>query len=317
MRGAKKIYVAELDRIFDSSAAAAKELNIDAANISKVLSGKRHTAGGYHFLPALTKTGRKKSKSSLQRQASKLIPEDPLKAKRYALKRSLETVNTEIKRLESRNLLAFSEPAQELLALGDVFGRTPSGYLSTSDKTLRTLNEAELDKYIQMIEKRKKRRAYTIGGAIAEAQRLADTLGTTASKIAEVADALPLLFAALHNSEDSDEVAEAAADVLADPDATAEDLVRELGKISDQYKSDAALTELLGTNTHLLDQYDELRPQLEELSQLAKDPAVKAEYEDEINAISEMILRNIGDESEDDRDELLTLLDSTLWDIRG
>lgn len=317
MRGAKKIYVAELDRIFDSSAAAAKELNIDAANISKVLSGKRHTAGGYHFLPALTKTGRKKSKSSLQRQASKFIPEDPLKAKRYALKRSLETVNTEIKRLESRNLLAFSEPAQELLALGDVFGRTPSGYLSTSDKTLRTLNEAELDKYIQMIEKRKKRRAYTIGGAIAEAQRLADTLGTTASKIAEVADALPLLFAALHNSEDSDEVAEAAADVLADPDATAEDLVRELGKISDQYKSDAALTELLGTNTHLLDQYDELRPQLEELSQLAKDPAVKAEYEDEINAISEMILRNIGDESEDDRDELLTLLDSTLWNIRG
>lgn len=317
MKGAKKIYVAELDRIFDSSAAAARELNIDAANISKVLSGRRKTAGGYHFLPAITKTGRKKSKSSLQRQAVKLLPADPFKAKRYELKRAIETVNTEIKRLESKNLLAFSEPAQELLTLGDVLGRTPSGYISASDKTLRTLNEAEIDKYLQAIQKRKKRRAYTVGGAIAEAQRLADTLGTTASKIAEVADALPLLFAALHNSEDSDEVAEKAADVLSDPEATAEDLIEALVEISDSYAADAAVTELLGTNTHLLDQYEEFRPELEELSQLAKDPAIKAQYEDEITAISEHILRNIGNDSEEARDQLEFLLGGLLFEIRG
>lgn len=45
----KKIYCKELDRVFESQAAAARELGLDKCSISKVCLGKQHTTGGFHF----------------------------------------------------------------------------------------------------------------------------------------------------------------------------------------------------------------------------------------------------------------------------
>ena len=48
-RAGSPVTVVETGITFDSIAAAAAELGIDASNIVKVLSGKRKTAGGFHF----------------------------------------------------------------------------------------------------------------------------------------------------------------------------------------------------------------------------------------------------------------------------
>lgn len=45
----KPIYCLELDRVFDSASAAAKELVLDQGSIIKVCQGKRKTHGGYHW----------------------------------------------------------------------------------------------------------------------------------------------------------------------------------------------------------------------------------------------------------------------------
>ena len=45
----KKVYCVELDKVFESAAAAARELGLDSSNISNVCNGKRNKTGGYHF----------------------------------------------------------------------------------------------------------------------------------------------------------------------------------------------------------------------------------------------------------------------------
>lgn len=45
----KPVRCIELDIIYDSGAAAARELGLDASHISKVCRGKANTTGGYHF----------------------------------------------------------------------------------------------------------------------------------------------------------------------------------------------------------------------------------------------------------------------------
>ena len=48
-RASKKIYCVELDKVFDSLTSTSKELGLSIGNISSVCSGRRYTAGGYHF----------------------------------------------------------------------------------------------------------------------------------------------------------------------------------------------------------------------------------------------------------------------------
>ena len=45
----KKVYCVELDKVFESAAAAARELGLDRSKISNVCNGKRNKTGGYHF----------------------------------------------------------------------------------------------------------------------------------------------------------------------------------------------------------------------------------------------------------------------------
>ena len=49
MKASRRVYVPEIDKIFESTKAAADALGVNAANISKVVSGKRKTAGGYRW----------------------------------------------------------------------------------------------------------------------------------------------------------------------------------------------------------------------------------------------------------------------------
>ena len=45
----KAVYCVELDKVFESGAAAARELGLHKSKISLVCNGKRNKTGGYHF----------------------------------------------------------------------------------------------------------------------------------------------------------------------------------------------------------------------------------------------------------------------------
>ena len=45
----KKVYCVELDKVFESGAAAARELGLHEPNVCNVCNGKQNKTGGYHF----------------------------------------------------------------------------------------------------------------------------------------------------------------------------------------------------------------------------------------------------------------------------
>lgn len=302
----RRVYIPELDKVYTSTAAAARALGIDSGNISKVLSGRRKSAGGYHFIDANPEPGKKRapSKNSLRIRAG-LIPADPLAEQKKELKKVVESANKQIKRLNASGFGGLSGAKNSLLALTDVFGETPGGYIST--KNISGMNAAELEKNLKAIRKLQKRKSYGIGGAIAEADRLAATFGTTPDRIAELSDALPLLFAALDGAKEysSDQIREAADDVFNDPEATAQDLIDALGELTDYFDSTSALTSLLNTDAHMLDQYAPIRSDLEALLAAASEPEFKEDIESAASDIADMIINNIGSSSPDQVNEYL------------
>lgn len=264
------VYVPQVDKIYNSIADAARALQVDAGNISKVLKGKRKTAGGFNFISATGKGGGKKRKSTLQRQAAALAPADPLERKRQQLRESVTAANKQLKRLKDAGLYDFSAAAKSVLGLADDLGRTSAGYLATSGKRFENLSEAQIDKYLEVLDRKKKQRSYTVEGATAEAERLANNFGTTAQRIIDLADGMPLFFNILKNlskEETSDKVREEI-DAFDDPDATAEDFLQQMLNISNTRSLLNAITDTLGGDDFYM--LDKFLPVREDLAALAE-----------------------------------------------
>lgn len=272
----KRIYIPEIDQVFDSISAASAALGVDAANVSKVLAGSRKTAGGYHFLNAGRRSsGRLPSIATLRKESRELLPPDPMQERRDELKNLINAANKQAKRLRKAGFGAFSSALDDIMALGDELGRTKSGYLKGSEGLIRSLSEAEVNKYIQAIQERKKRRSYTVGGAMAEAERLAANFGTTSSRIAEMSDALPVLFSVLHNvykDKSSDQVV-AEIDEFDDPEASPEQLIDKLGQLGDYYDKTEVIKDLFDQDLDMMKPFEPVRADIDSLLAAAEADA--------------------------------------------
>lgn len=288
------VYVPQVDKIFSSIADAARALQVDAGNISKVLKGKRKTAGGFNFISATGKGGGKKRKSTLQRQAAALAPADPLERKRQQLRESVTAANKQLKRLKDAGLYDFSSAAKSVLGLADDLGRTSAGYLATSGKRFEKLSEAQIDKYLEVLDRKKKQRSYTVEGATAEAERLANNFGTTAQRIIDLADGMPLFFNILKNlakDETSDKVREEI-DAFDDPDATAEDFLQQMLNISNTRSLLNAITDTLGGDDFYM--LDKFLPVREDLAALAEAYSVNPDgLDDTVETVRNYIANSL------------------------
>lgn len=72
-RKSTRVYVPQIDRVFNSVGAAAKFLDIDSSNINKVLKGKRKQVGGFNFINAESTNGRKPNIAGLRTKADRFI----------------------------------------------------------------------------------------------------------------------------------------------------------------------------------------------------------------------------------------------------
>lgn len=311
----RRIYVPQIDQVFQTIAEASAALNVNAANISKVLSGKRKMAGGYNFISAVTSGGKKRSMASLRKEGRALLP-DPLAEEREELRKAIRAVNQQARALSKSGFGSFSTAMQDLLALGDVFGRTKAGYLKSSEGLLRSLTQAEINKYMEAIEERKKRKSYSIGGAMSEAEHLAGTFWTTSSRIAELSASLPFLFAMLHNELQerggSDVIRRVASEIFNNPGATDEDMIGALSELTDYFDTSEALEELLQNDYFMLDKFAPIRGGLEQLLQASKSEeyAGSEELISTIDDVSKMIFENWQ------REDVSDLLDIIEDDIR-
>lgn len=300
------VYVPQVDKIYNSIADAAKALQVDASNISKVLKGKRKTAGGFSFISATGKGGGKKRKSTLQRQAAALAPADPLERKRQQLRESVTAANKQLKRLKDAGLYDFSAAAKNILGLADDLGKSSAGYIATSGKRFNNLSEAQIDKYLEVLDRKKKQRSYTVEGATAEAERLANNFGTTAQRIIDLSGGLPLFFNILKNlsrDQSSDDVLDEI-DAFEDPDATPEDFLQQLLDISnDQAVLQGIADTLGGDDLFMLDKYLPIREDLENLTAAAAaDPEGLA---DTIAEVREYISNSLYFDDVDDVNDMI------------
>lgn len=310
----KRIYIPEIDQFFNSISAASEALGVDSSNISKVLAGSRKTAGGYHFLNAERRSsGRLPSKSTLRKEARSLLPPDPLQEKRDELRKLIDAANKQARRIRKSGFGSFSSAIDDILVLGDDLGRTKSGYLKGAEGHLRTLNEAELNKYIQAIQERKKRRSYTVGGAMAEAERLAANFGTTSSHIAEMSEALPVLFSVLHNvykDKSSDQVL-AQIDEFDDPEASPEQLIDTLGNLSDYYDKTEVIKDLFDQDNEMMKQFEPIKSDIDSLLAAAEsDPEVGRDLKPTIDEVNDLIFN--GMTGVYDIDEVNRLISETI-----
>ena len=293
----KRIYIPEIDQVFDSISAASAALGVDAANVSKVLAGSRKTAGGYHFLNAERRSsGRLPSIATLRKESRSLLPPDPMQERRDELKNLINAANKQAKRLRKAGFGAFSSALDDIMALGDELGRTRSGYLKGSEGLIRSLSEAEVNKYIQAIQERKKRRSYTVGGAMAEAERLAANFGTTSSRIAEMSDALPVLFSVLHNvykDKSSDQVV-AEIDEFDDPEASPEQLIDKLGQLGDYYDKTEVIKDLFDQYLDMMKPFEPVRADIDSLLAAAEaDAEIAQDLKPTIDEVNDLLFNGM------------------------
>lgn len=293
----KRIYIPEIDQVFDSISAASAALGVEASNVSKVLAGSRKTAGGYHFLNAERRSsGRLPSIATLRKESRELLPPDPMQERRDELKNLINAANKQAKRLRKAGFGAFSSALDDIMALGDELGRTKSGYLKGSEGMIRSLSEAEVNKYIQAIQERKKRRSYTVGGAMAEAERLAANFGTTSSRIAEMSDALPVLFSVLHNvykDKSSDQVV-AEIDEFDDPEASPEQLIDKLGQLGDYYDKTEVIKDLFDQDLDMMKPFEPVRADIDSLLAAAEaDAEIAQDLKPTIDEVNDLLFNGM------------------------
>ena len=72
-RKSTRVYVPQIDKVFDSVSSAAKFLDLDSSNINKVLKGKRSQVGGFNFISADSTNGRKPNIAGLRSKADRFI----------------------------------------------------------------------------------------------------------------------------------------------------------------------------------------------------------------------------------------------------
>lgn len=188
----RSIRVPELDQEFTTLSAAARALGLDAANLSKVISGSRKSVGGYQ----ITGMNKKKGVQNI------VLSADPRRDQITKLQKLLETTNTEFKRIRRDKVSYFAKYNQKAMEFIDDIGANSKGLYNTDYKNLSRLSDAEIQKFTEALTAIQKHETFTAAGTNKAAEtRLYNLGGLTLDQGRKYANVLPMLFNMLDNSE--------------------------------------------------------------------------------------------------------------------
>lgn len=196
------VYVPETDTTYSSIAEAARDLGIDASNISKVLAGRRRTAGGYHFervtssyeiddvgdiggseSPTAERINKVEMLRNVIRRANQII-EDARKRKRYG----------------------FLEDVQELFDLLDsVLGSTGDNLIDVYSKVLDNMTDEELDQLYDRAQDLIAKAYEDLKKADDRLQGYADAFGVSSAEMEQYEDLIPEINATLARAHGNDD----------------------------------------------------------------------------------------------------------------
>lgn len=156
------IYIVETGQMYETIAAAARAVGVDAANVRKVVRGlgKRSSAGGYHFAevsnPAQIQAAR-------ERAAAQPVDKARARAERAQKKKLVEAVhdimvdiNKRARNAKKENMLETDPILQRLLQHASFYGYNKTGGYQTSRQHLREFSAEQLQNFVDLVEKTKK-----------------------------------------------------------------------------------------------------------------------------------------------------------------
>lgn len=183
-------------KIYESKAAAAKALNVDASNIGKVVRGDRQSAGGYKFVETLESPTTKSGKAARRKQRESSEHMEFINAVHDRLKE----INQRYFNAVKEDVYASDPVLQKLMSHADYFGMRKRGGYDISIGNIKKFSTQELEnllkvlnteekKYVKIAERKKR----TVSPAA-----LAATFGISVKQVNQYKDLIPYIFDLLH-----------------------------------------------------------------------------------------------------------------------
>lgn len=195
------VYVPETDTTYSSIAEAAYDLGIDASNISKVLAGRRRTAGGYHF----ERVSSSAEEPDLDYGDIGGAPE-PAPDKKDKLRDLIRKANKIIEEARERKRYGFLEDVQELFDLLDsVLGSTGDNLIDVYSDALDNLTDEELDQLFARADSLLAKALDDLKKADDRLQGYADAFGVSSAEMEQYESLIPEINATLARAHGNDD----------------------------------------------------------------------------------------------------------------
>lgn len=184
--GAGKIpvYVPELGRTYESIAAAAADLGINASNISKVISGSRKSAGGLHFELAAS-------------QPEPWTPEEPSQDEqkelyKHLIQKVIEDTNKLIEDARGRKLQGFLDDLNDLEDFAtSILGETGDNLIDDQSDVLDDMDLDELKQLDKVLNEKYIKAKADVEKADERLQGYADVFGTSSNEMQKYEHLIP------------------------------------------------------------------------------------------------------------------------------
>lgn len=200
-----KIFVLETNKVFDSVAAAARSVGVDASNAAKVIKGKRGSAGGYHFIGYEQRSDLERSLEGYKeyirtREKTKVL----VKAERNQRRNLIDNVhdllvdvNKRMRNAKKEGLFDTDPVLQKMISYTDYYGMNKTGGYDTTKANLRTFTNQELQNLADMIERDKGQYAQDIYDRMSRHRNIATyaaQFGITVPEAKKYFNLYPVLF---------------------------------------------------------------------------------------------------------------------------
>lgn len=201
-RAKVSVYVPETDTTYSSIAEAAYDLGIDASNISKVLAGRRRTAGGYHF-ERVTSSYEIDDVGDIGGSES---PNAERINKVEMLRNVIRRANQIIEEARERKRYGFLEDVQELFDLLDsVLGSTGDNLIDVYSDAIDNLTDEELDQLFARADSLLAKALDDLKKADDRLQGYADAFGVSSAEMEQYESLIPEINATLARAHGNDD----------------------------------------------------------------------------------------------------------------
>ena len=200
-----KIIILETNQVFDSIAAAARSVGVDASNATKVIKGKRATAGGYHFAAFEQNADIERARTRVaeavrEKEKTKVLT----RAERNARKNLINSVhdllvdvNKRFRNAKKEGVYRTDPVLQKMLSHTDYYGMNKRGGYDTSRANLRTFSNEELQNLASLLQSERGEYASNIYDRMSRHRNIATyaaQFGITIPQAQQYFNLYPVLF---------------------------------------------------------------------------------------------------------------------------